>query len=116
MDISVSSQAVSTDGIFQYVYMEDVESPERYHPGGYHPVAIGDHLHDRYRIVHKLGHGGYSTVWLARDQTAAKYVAIKIAVAEGDSWEGDISTTSAKCFKPWRLCTSRTGYHLPHFG
>lgn len=28
---------------------------------------IGDVLHERYQIVDKLGYGGYSTVWLARD-------------------------------------------------
>ena len=39
-----------------------------YQRGGYHPVALGDTLKDgRYKICHKLGHGGYSTVWVARD-------------------------------------------------
>lgn len=46
-------------------------------------VAIGDHLHDRYRIVHKLGFGGYSTVWLAKDEKADRYIAIKILIADG---------------------------------
>ncbi|KAL4920722.1 kinase-like domain-containing protein [Aspergillus aurantiobrunneus] len=31
------------------------------------PVIIGDVIHERYRIVDKLGFGGYSTVWLAYD-------------------------------------------------
>ena len=39
-----------------------------YMPGGYHPVALGDIFQDRYKIVRKLGWGGYSTVWLAYDQ------------------------------------------------
>ena len=38
-----------------------------YHPGGYHPVHLGDVFNDRYVIVRKLGYGQYSTVWLARD-------------------------------------------------
>jgi hypothetical protein len=43
-----------------------------YRPGGYHPVALGDTLKDgRYKIHHKLGYGGFSTVWVARDN---KYV------------------------------------------
>lgn len=40
----------------------------RYRKGGYHPVHIGDLLHNgRYKVVHKLGHGGRSTVWAAQD-------------------------------------------------
>ncbi|KNZ76817.1 Lysine-specific demethylase 3A [Termitomyces sp. J132] len=44
-----------------------VENVEKYAPGGYHPVLFGDVYHDRYHIVHKLGHGSFSTVWLTRD-------------------------------------------------
>ena len=39
-----------------------------YRPGSFHPIALGDTLKDgRYKIHHKLGYGGFSTVWLARD-------------------------------------------------
>lgn len=41
---------------------------ENYHPDGYHPVVLGDVFNDgQYKVVRKLGHGSYSTVWLARD-------------------------------------------------
>jgi len=44
------------------------ESLVRYHPGGYHPVRIGDHFNGgKYEVISKLGFGLYSTVWLARD-------------------------------------------------
>ena len=44
------------------------EPLKEYVPGGFHPVALGDTFMDgRYTVRHKLGHGGYSTVWLARD-------------------------------------------------
>lgn len=44
------------------------EKLESYRPGGYHPVTLGDTFKDdRYEVVHKLGWGGFSTVWLARD-------------------------------------------------
>lgn len=47
----------------------DAEPLHRYQKGGYHPVHIGDLLNNgRYKILHKLGWGGYSTVWAARDQ------------------------------------------------
>lgn len=32
-----------------------------------YPVKIGDILQSRYKIIMKLGYGGNSTVWLARD-------------------------------------------------
>lgn len=39
-----------------------------------HPVHIGDRLDgDRYTVVHKLGHGAISTVWLARDRVLQIY-------------------------------------------
>ena len=66
-----------------YQWHEDVEDLEGYQPGGYHPVHIGElYSNGRYRIVHKLGFGSYSTVWLARDHHTNSYVALKIIVAE----------------------------------
>lgn len=45
------------------------EGLDRYRPGGYHPVVVGDTFKDgRYMIYNKLGYGGYSTVWLAHDK------------------------------------------------
>lgn len=42
------------------------EHPQRYCPGGLHPVHIHERLDsDRYTILHKLGYGASSTVWLA---------------------------------------------------
>ncbi|KAI0140538.1 kinase-like domain-containing protein [Xylariaceae sp. FL1272] len=61
----------------------DAEPLHRYTSGGYHPVHLGDQLkHGRYRVLHKLGWGGYSSVWAARDQDAGRYVAVKISVSE----------------------------------
>ncbi|KFG83189.1 putative protein kinase [Metarhizium anisopliae] len=52
-----------------------------YQPNGLHPIDLGDELHDhRFRVIHKLGYGGSSTVWLCRDQSKDRpvYVAVKI--------------------------------------
>lgn len=56
-----------------------MERIERYTTGGYHPIRLGEvlsspavtdsekHSYERkYRILHKLGHGSFSTVWLAQ--------------------------------------------------
>ena len=51
----------------------NIEDIEDYRPGGYHPISIGDTFDQgRYRILHKLGFGGSSTVWLVRDQQEGK--------------------------------------------
>lgn len=55
--------------ISEYTGGLDAEPLPRYKPGGYHPVHLGDCLKDgRYKILHKLGWGGYSTVWAALDK------------------------------------------------
>lgn len=47
----------------------DAEPLYRYQKGGYHPIILGECLKaGRYKVLHKLGWGGYSTVWAARDQ------------------------------------------------
>jgi hypothetical protein len=42
---------------------------ERYAPGGYHPIDLGEEIADNdsgrdvcYTVIHKLGHGGFSIV------------------------------------------------------
>ncbi|EJT77626.1 CMGC/SRPK protein kinase [Gaeumannomyces tritici R3-111a-1] len=79
-----SSMCARSDPRTTFDLVEGVESLYGYRPGGYHPVIIGDSFRDgRYNIVHKLGHGTYSTVWLARDNQTRTYAAIKIGIAAG---------------------------------
>ncbi|KAF7712438.1 Protein kinase domain-containing protein [Penicillium ucsense] len=73
-----------------YLFIEEVEPLEQYQPGGYHPVKIGDHFHSRYRVIHKLGYGSYSTIWLARDEELDTFVALKICVAKSSLREMEI--------------------------
>lgn len=75
-----------------YQYIDDVERLECYQPGGYHPIEIGDHLYQRYRVVHKLGYGTFSTTWLAWDKTFSRYVAVKAGTADSGQKEVDILT------------------------
>jgi hypothetical protein len=53
----------------------DAEPLHRYGRGGYCPVTLGETLKSgRYKVLHKLGWGGYSTVWAARDQRLYKFI------------------------------------------
>lgn len=80
---SISQDEQRSANHLTYQWQEDVEDLEGYHVGGYHPVHLHDEYSDRrYKIVHKLGFGAYSTVWLAKDQHEDRYVALKIVVAE----------------------------------
>ncbi|KAJ5860228.1 uncharacterized protein N7529_007538 [Penicillium soppii] len=53
-----------------YEPIEEAERLETYNVEA--PITIGDQLHDRYWVVHKFGHGAYSTIWLAQDQQVNK--------------------------------------------
>ncbi|RDB29753.1 Serine/threonine-protein kinase SRPK [Hypsizygus marmoreus] len=65
--------------------LDNIEYVEDYRPGGFHPVAIGDAFaQGRYRVVHKLGFGGSSTIWLARNRFGI-LVTLKVMRAEVSS-------------------------------
>ncbi|ETS80605.1 hypothetical protein PFICI_08134 [Pestalotiopsis fici W106-1] len=70
--------------------LDNFEDIEEYRPGGYHPVHLGDILDGRYRILHKLGSGGFSTTWLARDNVG--YHALKILKAEETELSTELQT------------------------
>ena len=72
---------MSPDESIEYDWIDGIERLDMYKPGDYHPVMIDDLLHDRYRIVDKLGFGGYSTIWLAQDDQSERYVAIKVGIS-----------------------------------
>ena len=85
-----STSARSDRSQFEYIPIEDVESMEMYRPGGYHRISIGDKLHARYRVVHKLGHGSYSTTWLTFDECSQKFAAVKAGTAESNPREVEV--------------------------
>lgn len=65
---------------------DECEPVERYDEGLYYPVCIGEVLVNRYRVEHKLGHGGFSTVWMAHNMSNDNDVALKI-MSPGPSGE-----------------------------
>ncbi|KAJ3830468.1 kinase-like domain-containing protein [Lentinula raphanica] len=67
--------------------LDNIEEVEAYWAGGFHPISIGDcFAQGRYRVLHKLGYGGSSTVWLARDrEDSGKLVTLKVLRADSSS-------------------------------
>lgn len=80
-----------------YEYISDVERLDGYRPGGYAPIQLNDKLQERYSIIEKLGHGSYSTIWLARDEKLSRYVAVKIGTADHSSRETQTLEQLASC-------------------
>lgn len=65
------SQAVSTEAqqsrLCSSPRSRRVEDRAMYRKGGYHPIEIDDVLNCRFQVLHKLGFGKSSTVWLCWD-------------------------------------------------
>ncbi|GLA57827.1 hypothetical protein AtubIFM54640_005622 [Aspergillus tubingensis] len=62
---------------------EDIEEETlpTYNVKTYYPVRLEEILDGRYQVVAKLGYGVTSTVWLGRDLSDSKHVALKIYVS-----------------------------------
>ncbi|KAK0251796.1 hypothetical protein LTS09_013024 [Friedmanniomyces endolithicus] len=72
--------------------LDTIEDIEGYRPGGFHPVHLEDTLGERDKILHKLGSGGLSTTWLARDTVGNRYQALKILKAEETAASTELRT------------------------
>ncbi|KAG2019404.1 hypothetical protein GB937_004946 [Aspergillus fischeri] len=60
------------------------DSSAGYDATKYYPARIGELVHNKYRLISKLGWGGNSTVWLAKDTSrwpwqSDRYYALKIS-------------------------------------
>ncbi|KAI1463358.1 kinase-like protein [Daldinia caldariorum] len=62
-------------------YIYKAEDVQLYNEGGHHPVHLDAILNNRYKVVHKLGNGGFGLVWLCRDTFLHKWRAVKILTA-----------------------------------
>lgn len=92
------SDSMWSSGSRSLGYSETWEDPRGYYlfPDGLYPVNLKDVFDNRFRIIHKLGHGAHSTVWLAENLLFSSteksampcYVALKFFTAEQSSREG----------------------------
>ncbi|ORY17802.1 serine protein kinase-like protein Sky1 [Clohesyomyces aquaticus] len=73
------SPSSSSSSVDEAENTADEEDSEDYCKGGYHPVSVGEEYKDgKYTVVRKLGWGHFSTVWLSKDNTTGKHVALKV--------------------------------------
>ena len=81
------STATLTTSRFIPSRLDNIEDVEDYQRGGYHPISIGDTFDcGRFRVLHKLGFGGSSTLWLVRDQwEGSRVVTLKAMRADFSS-------------------------------
>ncbi|KAF1954237.1 kinase-like protein [Byssothecium circinans] len=76
--------------VFQMPVFNNVEDVNMYRPGGHHPVNLGDVIGHKFKIIHKLGNGGFALVWLARDLDQHGCVALKILRANAQDREIEV--------------------------
>jgi hypothetical protein len=70
-----------------YCGIDGAEPLHRYKPGGYHPVHLGECFNfGRYQILHKLGWGGWATVWLAKDHRSVLFSGVRKVCLYFDAW------------------------------
>jgi len=78
-DVHQSPEGSESSGDEAQENTADEEDSEDYCKGGYHPVQVGEQYNDgKYTVVRKLGWGHFSTVWLSKDNTTGKHVALKV--------------------------------------
>ena len=53
-------------------------------------------------LVDKLGYGGYSIIWLARDLQMARYVAVKVIIAHASIYAPEASLLCSLTKSPSR--------------
>jgi serine/threonine protein kinase len=85
----------------------------------YSLLRIGEVLAQTYRIEHKLGHGGFSTVWMAHDIRNGTDLALKI-MASGNAGEYELTMQKEIIRAVWNtsgLLIYLTTFSLPgHHG
>lgn len=57
-----------------------------YQEGGFCRITPGEILHDRYKVLRKIGYGKFSTVWAAVDMVSGTLRAIKISRSNPEDW------------------------------
>lgn len=75
---------------FRTPTLHHVEDIRTYIPGGHHPVNLGDVIGGKFKVINKLGNGGFAIVWLARNLEQHEYVVLRILRADASDREARI--------------------------
>ncbi|KAH7142795.1 hypothetical protein B0J13DRAFT_526244 [Dactylonectria estremocensis] len=75
---TVDDRGDFVDSEYEAYIEELVENTNLYPEGLLYPICIGEIVANRYRIDDKLGHGSFSTVWMAYDTARKMDVALEI--------------------------------------
>jgi hypothetical protein len=81
----------------------NAEPRERHEEGLYCPLYTGEVLDSRYRIEHKLGWGGFSTVWLAHDMQENKAVAWPLRWRSPGRGENTSAVYKTRLYRPYEI-------------
>ncbi|KAK3900751.1 kinase-like domain-containing protein [Staphylotrichum tortipilum] len=87
MATSRTARIFPSDGFEAIPLGEEVEEetvPD-YKGERFYPVQLGQVFQSRYQVVAKLGYGTASTIWLCRDLTEDRYLALKVCIRGHDA-------------------------------
>lgn len=84
----------------------DAQHPSKYGPGGFCPIEVGDCIANRFIVLHKLGYGGFATVFRDEERRHSRYVALKVVSA---GWSQDAMFQSTEVVDPLRDYESDNG-------
>ncbi|RDH30138.1 hypothetical protein BDQ94DRAFT_161455 [Aspergillus welwitschiae] len=60
-------------------------------------MFVGDVLNNRDKVIDKLGHGAFSTIWLSRDERKTAYVAVKVSTEDASTHDANILRMLKDC-------------------
>mgnify|MGYP002719013224 CR=1 FL=1 len=60
-------------------------------------MFVGDVLNNRDKVIDKLGHGAFSTIWLSRDERKTAYVAVKVSIEDASTHDANILRMLKDC-------------------
>lgn len=73
--VSTEDEQIDLEDVAEPWYKYDLKKTSRV----FYPICVGELLDERYLIEHKIGSGGFSTVWMAYDLQDKRDTALKVA-------------------------------------
>lgn len=74
--VSTEDEEIDLEEIVEPWHKYDMKTTPT--PYVFYPICVGEVLDERYLVEHKIGSGGFSTVWMAHDLQDSRDVALKV--------------------------------------